>query len=94
MASAAAGSRKTSRPSTGRHNLRISSAAEARAYVKQLGIDAEFHKKYVGEMHNLLRTLIENEAPSTEYLRGVAVSTDNAISQVGGAESVLDGKMQ
>jgi len=34
-------------------------------------------------MHDLLiEALIENEPLSTEYLRGVAVSTDNAIAQL------------
>ena len=56
----------------------IGAVAEARAYAKTSGIDDEFREilRYAGEMHDvLIETLIENEPLSTEYLRGVAVST-------------------
>ncbi len=61
----------------------ISLIAEARTHAKQFGIDDEFrvNLKHAGEMHDLLiEALIENEPLSTEYLRGVAVSADNAIA--------------
>ena len=63
----------------------IGAIAEARAHAKQFGINDEFRKilQHAGDMHDLLiEALIENEPLSTEYLRGVAVSTDNAIAQL------------
>ena len=46
-------------------------------------------------MHDLLiEALIENEPLSTEYLRGVAVSTDNAIAQLAALADMPYGKME
>jgi len=75
----------------------IGAIAEARAYAKTSGIDDEFREilRYAGEMHDvLIETLIENEPLSTEYLRGVAVSTDNAIAQLAALADMPYGKMQ
>ena len=46
-------------------------------------------------MHDLLiEALIENEPLSTEYLRGVSISTDNAIEQLAALATMSDGKKQ
>jgi len=76
---------------------RIGAIAEARAHAKQFGVDAKFHVilQHAGEMHDLLiEALIENEPLSTEYLRGVSISTDNAIEQLAALATMPDGKKQ
>jgi len=75
----------------------IGAIAEARAHAKQFGINDEFRKilQHAGDMHDLLiEALIENEPLSTEYLRGVAVSTDNAIAQLAALADMPYGKKQ
>ena len=75
----------------------IGAIAEAKVRAKEFGIDSELREivRHAREMHFLLlEALLADKALSTEYYRGLSVSTNNSIEQLEALAEMRDVRMQ